>query len=162
VKSFLTMTFIVTLVLGLAFHTPIRAGELTPREGWVVIKTSFLYNELVDRLIASVKAEKMLVVTQASASGGAKAQGIVIPGNRVIGVYRNDYARRMLAASIAAGIEAPIRYYVTEDPDGTATLSYRTPSAVFAPYMDEGGDSLMALAQDLDIVFDTIARRAVE
>jgi uncharacterized protein (DUF302 family) len=46
----------------------------------------------------------------------------------------------VLGASVAAGIEAPIRIYVTENQDGTATLSYKKPSAVFAPYADEGGD----------------------
>ncbi|PMX56079.1 hypothetical protein C1Y13_30015, partial [Pseudomonas sp. FW305-33] len=78
------------------------------------------------------------LVTSASASQGAKAAGVDIPGNKVFGIFRNDFARRMLAASVAAGIEAPIRFYVTENPDGTATLSYKTPGAVFAPYADEG------------------------
>jgi len=103
---------------------------------------------------------KMGLVTQASASDGANGQGITIPGNRVIGVYRNDYARRMLEASVAAGIEAPTRFYLTEDADGTATLSYKTPSFVFAPYMNEGGDKLKALAEELDDVFAEIAEQA--
>ncbi|OZB03078.1 MAG: hypothetical protein B7X67_18080 [Rhizobiales bacterium 39-66-18] len=38
----------------------------------------------------------------ASASDVAKAQGIAIPGNRAVGVYRNDFARRMLAAMLPA------------------------------------------------------------
>jgi uncharacterized protein (DUF302 family) len=80
----------------------------------------------------------------------------------VIGVYRNDYARRMLEASLAAGIEAPIRFYLTENSDGSSTLSYRAPSAVFEPYFDEGGDALKALAGELDIVFAAIADRAAQ
>jgi len=67
----------------------------------------------------------------------------------------------MLDASIAAGIEAPIRMYVTEGADGTATLSYRTPSHVFAPYAEEGGAALHALATELDAVFEGVARAAV-
>ena len=77
----------------------------------------------------------------------------------VIGVYRPDFAIRMLEASIPAGIEAPIRFYVTENQDGTATLSYKTPSAVFAPYVD-GGTELKDLARELDEIFDRIARQA--
>lgn len=103
----------------------------------------------------------MLLVTQASASAGAKGRGLTIPGNRVLGVYRNDYAVRMLEASIAAGIEAPIRFYVTENADKTATLSWKTPSFVFAPYMDEGGEKLSGLAAELDGVFQSIADAAV-
>jgi uncharacterized protein (DUF302 family) len=79
----------------------------------------------------------------------------------VVGVFRNDHARRLLAASLAAGIEAPIRFYVTENADGTATLSYRTPTAVFSPHLDEGGDALGALAAGLDGIFAAIAARAV-
>ena len=102
-----------------------------------------------------------MLVTQASASAGAKGRGLTIPGNRVMGVYRNDYAIRMLEASVAAGIEAPIRFYVTENSDGTATLSWKTPSFVFAPYMTDGGEALSELAAELDGVFRTIADKAV-
>jgi len=66
----------------------------------------------------------------------------------------------MLEASIAAGIEAPIRVYITENSDGTATLSYKTPSFVFAPYMKEGGDKLKNLAADLDKLFASLAAEA--
>ena len=45
----------------------------------------------------------------------------------------------MLSASISAGIETPIRFYVTENPDGTATLSYKKPGFVFAPYLGRKG-----------------------
>ena len=84
-------------------------------EGWRILKTDMAYKDLVKRLNEAVKANKMLLVTRASATAGAKAQGITIPGNMVVGVYRNDFARRMLDASIPAGIEAPIRFYITEN-----------------------------------------------
>ncbi len=138
------------------------AQPITPREGWQVFETDFSYSALIERLEAAIKAENMGLVTQASASAGARAQGYEIPGNRVIGVYRNDYARRMLEASIAAGVEAPIRFYVVEDPDGGATLAWKTPSFVFAPYMEEGGEALGALASELDGVFAAIAKRALQ
>ena len=138
-----------------------RADSVLPREGWQVIATPKSYSDLVEDLKTAVKAQKMLLVTQASASAGAKGRGITIPGNRVVGVYRNDYALRMLDASVAAGIEAPIRFYVTENSDGTATLSWKTPGFVFKPYMEEGGEALAELAAELDIVFQTIADQAV-
>ncbi|MEC9401869.1 MAG: DUF302 domain-containing protein, partial [Pseudomonadota bacterium] len=90
-----------------------RADSLTDREGWQVLPTTKSYPALVDDLKSAIEGEGMLLVTQASASDGAKGRGITIPGNRIIGVYRNDYAVRMLEASVAAGIEAPIRFYVT-------------------------------------------------
>ncbi len=133
-----------------------QAADITPREGWRVTATTHSFDQLWERLKTTIKANKMGLVTTASASAGAAGQGITIPGNRVVGVYRNDFARRMLEASIAAGIEAPIRFYLTENPDGTASISYKTPSYVFQPYMEEGGAELKALAEELDVIFATI------
>jgi len=118
--------------------------------------TKLAFTTLVEKLEAAVKSNRMAI---ASASEGAKAQGFSIAGNRVVGVYRNDFARRMLQASVAAGIEAPLRFYVTENPDGTATLSYKTPTAVFSPYFAEAAD-LRALARELDGIFEKIAGEA--
>ncbi|WP_306144492.1 DUF302 domain-containing protein [Roseibium sp. MMSF_3412] len=154
-------TLLSFILLVFISFSPAVADSITEREGWQVIATDKAYQVLVDDLKAAIKVEKMLLVTQASASAGAKGRGLTIPGNRVMGVYRNDYAIRMLEASVAAGIEAPIRFYVTEDTGGTATLSWKTPSFVFAPYMEEGGDALAELAAELDGVFQTIADKAV-
>ncbi|MEP4769428.1 MAG: DUF302 domain-containing protein [Roseibium sp.] len=141
--------------------SPAQAGGVADREGWTVIPTKHSYPDLVERVNAAVKSEKMGLVTRASASAGAKGRDLIIPGNMIIGVYRNDYAVRMLDASVAAGIEAPIRFYVTDNEDGTATLSWKTPSFVFSPYMDEGGAALAKLAGELDQVFAAIAEKAV-
>ena len=156
-----TVALACTLLLATVMAPAAQAAAaVAPREGWVVIDTDHSFSELVERTRTAVTDAKMGLVTQASASDGARGQGITIPGNRVIGVYRNDYARRMLAASVAAGIEAPIRLYLTENADGTATLSYKTPSFVFAAYADEGGADLAALAKELDAVFAGIAAQA--
>jgi len=138
------------------------AGTIRPQSGWVVIDTRHQFSALVDRLETAVRAQRMVLVTSASASEGAKAAGILIPGNRVFGVFRNDFARRMLEASTSAGIEAPIRFYVTENPDGTATLTYKKPTTVFAPYGEEGKDALKGLAAELDEIFANIAEQATK
>lgn len=152
---------LLSLLVGLVFSAPVLADSLSGRQGWEVLATAKSYSELVEDLKAAITAEDMGLITQASASDGAKGRGLSIPGNRVIGVYRNDYAVRMLEASVAAGIEAPVRFYVTENDDGTATLSWKTPGFVFAPYMPEGGQALADLAGELDVVFRRIADKAV-
>ncbi len=131
-------------------------GAQAAPEGFTSVKTPHDFKTLVERVAAAVKANGMFVVTRASASKGAASRGLTIPGNMVLGVYRNDFAVRMLEASLAAGIEAPIRFYVTENADGSASLAYRAPSAVFAPYED-GGEALAALAGELDEIFAAIA-----
>ena len=139
---------------------PARAAAWDAPPGWSVIDTGHGYKALIARLDGAVKANKMGLVGRASATLGAKAMlKQTIPGNMVVGVYRPDFAVRMLAASLPAGIEAPIRFYITENGDGTATLSYKKPSAVFAPYTD-GGAALRELAAELDILFAKIAKEA--
>ena len=150
---FLRIGAMLTVVLTLSGAVAAPA-PLTARPGWAVKATGYSFDALSSRLDKAVDAAKMNLVNSASASQGAKAQGIVIPGNRVVGVYRNDFARRMLAASLAACI------YVTENADGHATLSYRLPSDVFAPYFAEGGAPLKELARELDAIFASIAAQA--
>ena len=128
-----------------------------PLPGTVTIKTLLGFDALVGRVEKAVAANKMGLVAQASASRGAAARGVKIPGNAVLMVFRNDYAVRMLSASVPAGIEAPLRLYVTENPDGTASLTYRMPNAVFAPY---GSPALDEMAKELDVIFQGIVRDA--
>ncbi|WP_108260208.1 DUF302 domain-containing protein [Mangrovicoccus ximenensis] len=145
-------------VLALAAATP-AAAEID-RPGWGSLDTAKSYPALVAAVKSAATAEGMGVVTEAGPTEAAKARGVVIPGNRVIGLFSNDHALRILRLSTAAMIEAPLRMYVTENPDGTATLSWKLPSAVFAPYADEGGEALAEAAADLDAVFAAIAREA--
>lgn len=157
----------VMLVAGLLFGAaaglgaaPAAAGPIAPRAGWEIRETDKSYARLLDDLRAAVAAETMGLVTEAGPTEAARARGVAIPGNRVVGVFRNDFAVRILALSTAAMIEAPLRFYVTEAPDGRGWLSWKRPSAVFAPYAAEAGEALVAAARELDAVFDAIGARA--
>lgn len=122
-----------------------------------VLPTRHKFEVLVKRVESAVERGGFGVVATASASRGAGARGVKIPGNAVVMVFRNDLAVRLLAANVAAGIEAPLRLYLTENADGTSTLSYRLPSAVFAPYRHPEVDKLAA---ELDILLARIAADA--
>ncbi len=155
------MTRLLAFLGMLVCVAQVHAGSVAPRDGWVVHDTDQTYKGLIDSLKKAVKANGMFVVTQAGPTGAARNRGIEIPGNRVIGVYNNKFAVRAIRLSVAAMIEAPIRFYVTEDTDGSATLSYKTPSHVFAPYLSEGGTELQAIATELDEIFAKIADEAI-
>ncbi len=133
------------------------APPAAPPPGMHTAVSPYGFDVLATRLEKSIEANKMGLVAQASASRGAAARGVKIPGNLVLMVFRNDYAVRMLAASVPAGIEAPLRLYVTEDANGKASVTWRDPSAVFAPY---GSAELNAMARELDPVFEKIVRDA--
>lgn len=145
------------LTPGVWAQTPPNPTHALP--GTHTLPSTHGFSTLVSRLEAAVAQHKMGLVATASASAGAAGRGVKIPGNAVLMVFRNDYAVRMLQASVPAGIEAPIRFYVTENADGTASLTYRAPSAVFAPYASA---TLNAMAAELDPVFERIAHDATQ
>lgn len=154
---------VATLALILLAQTAMAdVADLASRAGWSVTPTTKPFDQLVDDVKSAAAAHKMGVVTQAGPTDAAKNRGVTIPGNRVIGLFNNAYAVDILNLSTAAMIEAPIRVYVTENSDGTATLSYKLPSTVFAPYMDEGGADLTRMASELDTIFAAISAQAAQ
>ena len=152
----------IVILAACAFTLPASAGSMKPREGWAVHETGHSYAELIANVKSAAKANKMGVVTEAGPTAVLKSRGIDVPGNRVIGIFHPQFAARVLALSVPAMIEAPIRFYVTENADGTAALSYKIPSFVFAPYMDEAGAELLVIAQELDAKFAAIAADAID
>ncbi len=154
----------LALVLSLL---PIAAFAQTPdiapmagRDGWRVIDSAKPYAAMVEAVKAATLANKMGVVTEAGPTEAAQKLGVTLPGNRVIGVFNPAFAVRVLPLSTAAMIEAPIRFYVTEDADGSSTLSWKTPSFVLAPYVADAGPELATIAAELDAKFDAIAAAA--
>jgi uncharacterized protein (DUF302 family) len=106
----------------------------------------------------AITNHKLGLVCHANAQAGAASLGKTIPGNQVLMVYRPDFAIRMLAADVEAGFEAPIRLYIYENPDGSATLSYVKPSTVFKPYNNAQLDQL---ATELEALVEAIVREAL-
>lgn len=123
------------------------------------IETKQVFECYIQKLKNSISAHKMGVVGEACATCGAQSIGVKIAGNRIIMVFNPHYAVRMLKASIPAGIEAPLRLYVTENTDGTAKLSYMTPSNVFTPYENSELDKM---ARELDVIFEKIIRTSMQ
>jgi uncharacterized protein (DUF302 family) len=116
------------------------------------------FPKVAEALERAISEEKMGLVCQANAQRAAAGRGVTIKGNQVLMVFRNDFAVRLLAADPRAGFEAPIRIYLYENPDGTATVSYVPPSAVFAPYRNP---EVQAIGAELDPIFKAIVDRAL-
>ena len=102
---------LLVFLVALALAAPAGLTRAAELPGWKVAKTPHGYQDLIKRLDQAVKDNKMGLLTRASATLGAKKMlDKTIPGNMVVGVYRPDFAVRMLEASVPAGIEAPIRF----------------------------------------------------
>lgn len=142
------------LAVFLALAMPLASAQTaTPSQGTRTVTSGYGFDELASRLEKAIEANNMGLVAQASASRGAAARGVKIRGDPVLMVFRNDYAVKMLAASIPAGIEAPLRVYLAEDADGTTSVTWRYPSAVCARYCSA---ELSAMAKELDPVLEKI------
>lgn len=137
----------------------VKAAPYSPHSGVKLVETKIPFDSFIERLTGSIAKNKMGLVAQACANCGAKSIGVTIPGNRVLMIFRPDFAVRMLAASEAAGVEAPLRLYVTEQADGTARLSYRLPSHVFGAYDVTELDDLGA---ELDVILARIVEDALQ
>lgn len=132
--------------------------NLAQSEGKIQAKSTKPFAQTVEALQQSISTNKMGLVCHANAQAGAASRGVKIPGNQVLMIFRPDFAIRMLQADVEAGFEAPIRLYVYENPDGTATISYIKPSMVFKPYNHPDLDRLGA---ELDEIFDRIVKQAL-
>ncbi len=143
--------------LGLFLALPVRAENPAPYSGMRSVESVQPFAAYVERLKAAVRANRMGIVAHACATCGAKGIGVTIPGNHVVMIFHPRFAVRMLKASNAAGIEAPLRLYLTENTDGTAKLSYRLPSHTFGAYKVPALDEM---AKDLDRIVAKIVADA--
>lgn len=133
-------------------------SEAIAQDGKVTLTSKASFTQVAAALQQVITNEKMGLVCHANAQAGAASRGVKIPGNQVLMVFRPDFAVRMLNASVEAGIEAPIRIYIYENPDGTATITYRKPSSVFSPYKHP---DLNAIGAELDPIFERIVAQAL-
>jgi uncharacterized protein (DUF302 family) len=147
----------VALLLLTFTGAPLHAYET--REGRVALTTPASFAAFPEALKQAIADHNMGLVCHANAQAGAASLGKRIPGNQVLMVFRPDFAVRMLDASVEAGFEAPIRLYVYENADGTATLTYVRPSLVFKAY---GNEALDRLAAELDGILEAIVQQAMK
>jgi uncharacterized protein (DUF302 family) len=147
------LAMVVPLCLGWLPALPAHA-----QEGRITAVSRAPLQKVAEALERAIAEEKMGLVCQANAQRGAAGRGVTIKGNQVFMVFRPDFAVRLLAADPRAGFEAPIRIYLYENPDGTATVSYLPPSAVFAPYRNP---EVQAIGAELDPIFKAIVDRAL-
>jgi uncharacterized protein (DUF302 family) len=133
-------------------------GVANGQDGRVTATSRAPFSQVSQALEQAITDAKMTLVCRADAQRGAAARGVTIKGNQVFMVFRNDFAVRLLAADPAAGFEAPIRIYLYENPDRTATVAYTPPTAVFAPY---ARPEVRAIAAELDPIFKGIVDRAL-
>src|SRR6266508_2948750 len=145
-------------VAAVAVTAALGVSPALAQDGRITAVSRAPFPNVAQALEKAVAEHKMALVCHANAQKGAAGRGVTIRGNQVLMVFRNDIAVRLLAAEPQAGFEAPIRIYVYENADGTATVSYVPPSVVFAPYKHP---EVKAVAAELDPIFKAIVDTAL-
>lgn len=99
---------VLVLTLLLIQPTLGRAENSAPYSGTVTLETGKPFKAYVKSFRKAIKANGFNVVGVACANCAIKSRfNEKVAGNRVFMFFRPNYARRMLQASLAAGIEAP-------------------------------------------------------
>jgi len=128
------------------------------QDGRVVLTSRGPFDKVAAALEQAIANQKMGLVCHANAQQGAASRGVKIPGNQVFLVFRNDFAVRLINADPRAAFEAPMRIYLYENRDGTATLSYARPSALLRPYTHQ---EVARVGAELDPIFERIVAQAL-
>ena len=148
-----TGAVILLAVFALIGMSGSAAAQHASRDEVTVVLVQKPFGVAADVLKAAIAANGLGLVCHANAQTAAASRGVRIKGKQVLMAFRPDFAVRMLAASVEAGFEAPVRIYITENDDGTATIRYVKPSAIFRPYAHPDLDRLGA---ELDPIFEKI------
>lgn len=148
-----SLFYLLTLafILGFAVGVGAQGDKVTLRS-----KASF--TTVAAALEKAIADHGMGLVCRANAQHGAATRGVKIAGNQVFMVFRNDFAVRLINADPQAAYEAPIRIYLYENKNGTATLVYAKASSLFRPY---GHPEVIKVGAELDLIFERISRQAV-
>lgn len=133
-------------------------GLALAADGKVVLTSPAPFARVAAALEQAIADHQMGLVCRANAQQGAAARGVTIRGNQVFFVFRNDFAVRLIQADPRAAFEAPIRVYLYENPDGSATLAYLKPSTLFGAYAHP---EVARVGAELDPLFERIAGQAL-
>jgi len=144
---------VVAALIVAAYASPVNA-----QGSRVTAVSQAPFAKVAAALEQAVVNHKMALVCHANAQRAAGGRGVTIKGNQVLMVFRNDFAVRLLAADPVAGFEAPIRIYVYENADGSGTITYSPPSAIFAAYTNP---EVQKVAAELDPIFKAIVDQAL-
>jgi uncharacterized protein (DUF302 family) len=150
----LIRSFIYVLMSLLLFG----CGQPDGNDDVQIIQSRDLYPVFVDRLKTAIAENGLKIAIGGCGKCSIKTIEVPEENTEIISVYRPDLSLKMMQAGAAAGGDVPLRFYVTQPPDGRARLTYHMPSHALSVFE---APKLKPIAEELDQVFDKI-KTAVE
>ena len=128
----------------------------TPIPGLVSIRSQHSVDEILARLTAFLDTNGVKLFAVIDHSGEAAAAGLTMPPTKVV-IFGNPKAGTpLMLAAPSIAIDLPLKLLIAEDPSGSVTLSYNSPSYLRERYQ---------LPEDLVAniaVIETLAKKVAE
>jgi uncharacterized protein (DUF302 family) len=124
--------------------------------GFVSVRSQHSVDEILARLTAFLTANGVKLFAVIDHSGEAAAAGLTMPPTKVV-IFGNPKAGTpLMLAAPSIAIDLPLKLLIAEDPSGSVTLSYNSPSYLRERYQ---------LPEDLVAniaVIETLAKKVAE
>lgn len=119
-------------------------------------RSNYSFQETLDRLTGAVRDANLVLIKEVDYQTMLKMVNMNTEGLRSYEVFHPRYGAQLFGGDRRAGLEVPLRIFVSEDGE-RAIISYYQPSSVFAGYSGLGG-----LGSELDGVFDQMTNQATQ
>ena len=138
----------IVLALGLVTAAPgAGAAQHAPPDYLVTVRSSYDFQETVNRLKQAMEAENLMVIHEINPQQMLRMVGVRTGGMRQILFFHPRYMKRIFETNRNAGIEPPLKVLVMEAPNGNVMVRYEDPVRQFADY--QGLDSLALELREL-------------
>jgi len=111
-------------------------------------------SDVIWRLREAIEAANLWILHEIDPQLLLRRGGYAIGPVRQILFFHPRYVARMLQADLAALLEAPLKFVVLQQPDGSTAIRWFDPAAAFARY---GNPVLTELGKELADLCETIA-----
>jgi uncharacterized protein (DUF302 family) len=111
-------------------------------------------SDVVWRLRETIEAADLWILHEVDPQLLLRRDGYAISPARQILFFHPRYVVRMLQADPCALLEAPLKFVVLQQPDGSTAIRWFDPAAAFARY---GNPALTELGKELADLCETIA-----
>jgi len=138
----------IVLALGLVTAAPgAGAAQHAPPDYLVTVRSSYDFQETVNRLKQAMEAENLMVIHEINPQQMLRMVGVRTGGMRQILFFHPRYMKRIFETNRNAGIEPPLKVLVMEAPNGNVMVRYEDPVRQFVDY--QGLDPLALELREL-------------
>lgn len=146
--------FVLACAMALGLTTAAQAQlPALPTSDTTVFESEMPFADFLKNVRRQIDRARMITIAVTCPTCGARSLGVTIPEARVILFFNRFFAARVHSENLAAGLEAPIRFFIYADSEGQGVVHYKKPSVIFGAYAKNERDASGNLIEsDLHVV----------